>query len=785
MTNRHCCKMLAILLLLLLSAFSVIAQQKIVSGFVFAKNSKEPLIGANVFIIEKFTGTTTNNYGFFSLQIPAKSDGLQLGISYIGYNQQIILLDSLEDNGIFFLSRGLNIEEVKIFHQPKIEERVEMSMFHLPLSEIELMPQLFQEDLIKSIQFLPGIQGGQEGSAGMYVRGGDTEQNLVLLDDVPIYYANHAGNLVSIFDNNTIKDFKLYKGAFPARYGGRMSSVLDIRMKEGDKVNYHGEVGLGIISGNIFLEGPLIKDKVSFFISYRKFWPSYLLDLFTNGETKYSFSDFSAKITADLSTKEKLTISCYSGGDKFQMLKPKREEGESYANATTNWRNTIASLKYTRKISNKLFTDVTAYYTKYDYLYNNQAYFKEPDDISYNNLYTEYSSMIADYSLKAEFEYYLSSQTQFKFGSQLINHTYLPGASQYGSTSTNFDIDKTVIFNKLNSYEPSLFAEMNYSVNRNFNVNAGIRNAYIIGENFHYSFIEPRLLVSYDIKNIFAIKASYGHMNQNINRLNYSTTGFQNDIWLPPTNIVKPGKSKQGALGFFKTFNNASIELSIEAYYKHLSNLIAFKPGESFFAGNNSWDQKIETNGVGEAQGIELYIQKKEGKLTGWISYTLAKATRQFKNKNNGLSYPFNYDRRHDFSIVGNYPLNEQWNLSGTFIFGSGYPITLAYTEYMVQDVNFSYQQDIGNIFNSFVAIQNYKGINAFRMENYHRFDIAFTYKKKKKNTERIWNFSIYNLYNRKNPFYYEYILNANGQNQLYKFSMFPFLPSISYSVKF
>ena len=759
------------ILIILTGTLEAVGQHKTISGFVIDKNSKEPLIGANVYVKETFLGTTTNAYGFFSLQIPINPDR-HLIVSFTGYTTQLHLVDSIGDKSTFYLEGGIDIEEVGVTYRKKIEEKAVMSMFHIPLEEIELMPQLFQEDLIKSIQFLPGIQGGKEGSAGMFVRGGETEQNLVLLDDVPIYYANHAGNLVSTFDNNTIKDSSLYKGAFPARYGGRMSSVLDIRMKEGDKNNYHGEVGLGAISGNVFLEGPIFKDKASFFISYRKFWPSYLLNIITDGETSYSFSDLSGKIAATLSEKDKLTMSFYRSGDVFQISRKKEAEGDPYSIYTTDWSNIAASLKYTRKINNKLFADLTAYYTKYNYLSENTGYYKENEDTIYNKLFTNYSSMIADYSLKAEFEYFPGNQLKLRFGGQFIKHSYLPGASQYGSTGFKLDIRDTVSFSNLSSVEPSVFFEAHYSPNRNLNCNLGLRNSYIIGENYSYPFIEPRLLVSYNIEKLFAIKASYGLMTQNINRLNYSGTGFQNDIWLPPTNIVKPGKSKQGAIGLFKTLHKGTYEISLEAYYKTLNHLIAFKPGESFFAGNSNWDEKIETNGEGIAKGIEFYLQKKEGKLKGWISYTLAKATRQFENTNNGKVYPFNYDRRHDFSVVANYPLTKSLTISGTFVYGSGYPITISFTEYKIQ----GYTRDY--------SVSNYKSINAYRMEDYHRMDVGLTYKKQRKITERIWNLSIYNLYNRRNPYFYEYKWTDSG-TKLYKYSMFPIMPSVSYTVKF
>ncbi len=779
--NIQCVSLLLVSMFVTLQIFG---QQKTISGFVSDSQSKEPLIGASILIKDTYIGTLSNQHGFFSLVIPSAKQSGSLVISYTGYESYVGLIDSTVNKNTFYLKGGINIEEVTVSYRKTIEERTEMSMFRLPLSDIEFMPQLFQADLVKTIQFLPGIQGGREGSAGLYVRGGETEQNLVLLDDVPIYYANHAGNMVSTFDNNTIKEFALYKGAFPARFGGRMSSVLDIRMKEGDKNRFRGEVGLGIISGNVFLEGPIVKDKASFFVSYRNFWPAALLKTVTDGKTNYSFSDFSAKVSANISDIDKLIVSLYKGGDTFINSRLKENEGDSYSKATTEWKNALAAVKYTRQLSSRHFADFTGYYTRYDYFNENKAFHKESiEDSLYSEQYVTYTSMIKDYSLKATFDFIPANNLSFKYGGHFVWHNYLPGASAFSNSIEESSIRDTSSYEKSFVAEPSLFVEMDYNVTGNLSFNAGLRHSYIIGSDFLYPAWEPRLLINYNLVGLFAIKASYGHMTQNVNRLNYSSTGFQNDIWLPPTNIVKPGKSKQGAIGIFKTLGNGMYEISVEGYYKTLENLIAFKPGESFFAGNSNWDQKIETNGTGEAKGIELFVQKNAGKLNGWISYTLAGATRHFENKNNGNVFPFNYDRRHDFSIVANYPINSKWTVSGTFVFGSGYPITIANTTYKVQTIKFASQR-FNDLMNAYIPINNYKGINAYRMENYHRADIAFTCKKKKKKTERIWNFSVYNLYNRKNPLYYDYF-NTNKGVELYKYTMFPIMPSISYTVKF
>lgn len=774
-------------IILIFSAFIIlsnsIAQTNTFSGFVKDADSKEPLIGANVYLKGTYKGVTTNDYGYFSLSIPEKNKNCDIDISFIGYSSLTLKSDLQKNGWVYYLKQGLSIQEVSITTKRKIEDAPDMSMLHISMREIRVMPQLFQQDLIKSIQLMPGIQGGREGSAGMFVRGGSTDQNLVLLDDVPIYYVNHAGNMVSTFDNNTIKEFKLYKGAFPARYGGRLSSVLDIRMKEGDKSNYHGEIGLGLLSGNAFIEGPIVKDKASFFISYRKFWPGYVLKAITKNRFSYGFDDFSAKISADITNKDKLMLSFYTGNDVLiNKIKSSRDEN-SYGQSKVNWSNILGAVKYTRVITENLFADLTTYYTQYKYNTNNDAYYFEEDSTT-SHYYTHYSSFVGDLSAKLSFDYSPANFFKLKFGGQYINHHYLPGASSFSNTGSVIYSD-TANFNNIYASEPSIFIESDYNLSKNVSVNFGVRNSYFISTQNNYYSIEPRIMLRYNIEDICAIKASYGQMMQTIHMLSYSSSGMANDLWLPPTSNLKPAKSKQGDLGIYKTLKEGMYELSIEAYYKYMQNLIAYKNGESFFSGSGNWDDKLETDGIGISKGIEIMVQKKEGKLTGWVGYTLAKADRMFENKNNGQMYPFKYDRRHDFSIVSNYWLNKKITFSATWVYGTGYPITFTTVKYYVKNNNPHYKNETNDLYSGLFEVCNYKGTNAFRMRCYHRMDLAMTYRKHKQKTERIWNFSIYNIYNRQNPLFYSYIIENNDKISLVQQSMFPIMPSVSYTVKF
>jgi hypothetical protein len=764
------------------------AQHTVISGFVKDSLSKEPLISASVYIENSVIGTSTNSYGYFTLKIPKENQNGRLVVSVVGYAPKFGAIDSNKGTETYFLIPGVELSEVNVISRKKIEVQPTMSMMKLSIKDIQYMPQLFQEDLIKSIQYLPGIQGGTEGSAGMFVRGGGADQNLILLDDVPLYYVNHAGNMISIFDNNAIKDFQLYKGAFPARYGGRLSSVLDIRMKEGDKNNYHGEFGLGLLSGNLFIEGPIIRNKISFFVSYRKFWPEYMLNLmakYSNSSSKftYGFDDLSAKISADITEKDKLMLSFYRGSDMLKIKMIPSYDENSYGLTTTTWSNLVGGLKYTRAISNNIFSDLTLYYTKYNYLNGTEYFYRNPTDTLFNSFYIKYNSNVEDFSGKLEVDYSPSSNLKFKFGGQFVAHRYAPGTNEY-NTMRNLTVIDSVDFTLIKANEPSLFIESVYTPNANLEMNLGLRNSYFMVEGKTYTYFEPRVMIRYDIENLFSLKASYAEMVQTIHLLNYSGGGMPSDLWLPPTANIEPGRSKQGALGIYKTLFDGAVEISLEGYYKYLENMIAYKDGASFFASATNWKSKLETNGTGTSKGIELFVQKPTGNLTGWVSYTLAKTDRHFENKNNKKPYPFNYDRRHSITVVANYKLSEKIVLSGTWIYGSGYPITLGVTQYPKLTSPMTYKENL-DFYGNLEYAGYFGDLNSIRMKPTHHLDIALTYTKKKKKYERIWNFSIYNVYNRHNPYFYYYESNGKGGVRLMQQSYFPIMPSITYSVKF
>jgi hypothetical protein len=770
--------------------YNVNAGRLNITGFVRDSSTKEPLIGANIYFPNTNYGTITNSYGYFTFSVPDEYIKKPFTISFLGYKSIIVNFHETESN-IYLLAKGIDLGEVNIFSSKNlIEKKNNMSVIEIPVKEIQKLPQLIQSDVIKTIQFLPGIQGGVEGSTGLYVRGGSNDQNLVLLDDIPVFFINHAGNLVSVFDYNSIKEFKIYKGAFPARYGGRLSSVLDIKMKEGNKYEYHGEIGLGLISGNGFIEGPIIKDKSSFFLSYRRFWPELIINsfskyLFNNYKICYGFDDLSIKISNDFNKKNKLLFSMYNGGDVLKFKYLPEDKYDSYGYSSSSWHNTVGAVKYIHIFSDKVFSDFTIYYTKYQYKneFEYNSYEGENKE-SKSTLYAEYLSNVQDIAIKAEFDYTRFSKVQFKFGEHYIIHNYIPGLSKYNKYASEIITD-TINFKNIKANENSFFIESIILLNKNIDFNVGVRNTLYIFDKKYYYFPEPRIIGRFEIPKILTLKASYAQMTQTVHLLTYSGAGVPNDLWLPSTEKILPATSKQYVIGIFKTFGNNMYETSIECYFKNLNNMIAYKEGLSFFSGAEDWQEKIETNGKGISKGVEFLFYKKSGKLKGWIGYTLSKSDRLFKNKNNGMPFPFNYDRKHDISIVGSYDIRKNLSISFDWVFGSGYPITLAFTKYYVL-MNEYELKNFDEIFSYNASINNYKGINAYRMRNVHRLDIALIYTKKKKKTERVWTFSIYNVYNRQNPVYYFYSYNYQSKSiKLYQQSLFPILPSATYSIRF
>ncbi len=761
---------------------TLFGQKKIsLSGFVYDNLTKEVLIGASIYDKGSKLGTISNEYGFYSLTVPV-NDNLEISVSFIGYQSQQIKISKTQNNQLdYYLTPGIDLNEVTVTSSKEetVVKRNETGIVRLQMKDIKSLPNLFGEvDIIKAYQLTPGVQSGGEAKSNLYVRGGSPDQNLILLDDVPLYYVAHFGGFLSIFNADAINDVKLIKGGFPARYGSRLSSVLDIRMKEGNMQKLCVQGTIGLLSSKISVEAPIIKNKLSFIVSARK----NLLPIFKIMGTglSYNFYDLNAKLNYKLSQKDKLFFSFYMGDDILSMSE---KTDISKNNNTVKWGNTLSSFRWNHIYNNKLFSNVTLSNTYYRYK-NIFNYDIRTDSIS-KNLNNTLLTGINDLSAKVDFTYFVNSKVNFKFGANGKYHTFIPNDEQFSQSGTEITTVNEEYSSITNAFENAIYFENELKFNK-INTNIGIRYSSYFNSNYNYHSFEPRILLNYVLTEDLSFKYSFSKMNQYVHLLAYSGAGIPSDYWMPTNGNVKPENSVQHSLGIAKTFYNNLYELSVEAYHKTMHNLTTFIPGKSLMGNLDSWENVIEKDGNGYNYGIELFLQKNIGKTTGWIGATLAKAERDFKNINNGEPYSFKYDRLLDFSFVANHKLNKNVTLSATWTYGTGYPVTLATEHYMINN------EDI------FI----YSEKNSFKMRNYHRLDIAANFNKKTDWGERTWTLSIFNVYNRQNPYYYYYdrkllnsVLNNSGGGysftpvydnlKLYQRSLFSIFPSVAYSFKF
>ena len=806
------------ILILILCCFSFISfgQKATISGYIEDANSGEKLIGASIFDSKSLKGTTTNVYGFFSLTLD--TGRVDLGISYIGYvaHQQDFALDS-----DVFLNISLNtnnqIQEVVISAENtnKIHEKTQMSSISVPMKQINLLPAFMGEkDILKSIQLLPGIQSGSEGSSGLYVRGGGPDQNLILLDGVPVYNASHLFGFFSVFNSNAINNVEVIKGGFPARYGGRASSVIDIRMKEGNMKKFAGEASVGIISSKLTLEGPIIKDKTSFIVSGRRTYIDILarpfIKMYNNQMNKkegtgsdgiesnnditagYYFYDLNAKVNHKFSKKSRLFLSAYMGKDRaYTTINDSYTDSLEYATAqeaSLQWGNITTALRYNHIISSKLFVNATATYSKYNFLIGmNFSEDVTSPDTAINTTYGfDYRSGIYDWSGEVDFDYLPSPNHYIRFGFGDTYHTFTPGVNSFVFSAGEMDIDTTFGSNNIYAHEMSAYIEDDIKLGKLLKINAGLHYSLFLVKNTTYQSFEPRIATNFLLAKNFSVKTSYAKMSQNLHLLTNGTIGLPTDLWVPVTDSVPPIIAHQFALGFAYTLQN-KYEFSIEGYYKKMNNLIEYKDGASFFGNSESWEKKIEI-GSGESYGIEFFVQKKVGRLSGWLGYTLSWSKRTFENLNFGNTYPYKFDRRHDLSVAIIYEMEKklgkkEWRVDYgfTWVYGTGNAISLPVSTYRAFDAD-AYNSDNKGVY---TEIDNYVSRNNFREPSYHRMDISATFTKTKGKLNSSWNIGVYNVYNRKNPFYLFFDYNEENVRVLKQLSLFPIIPSISYSIKF
>lgn len=799
-----------LLFVVLITANSLFARQYTISGQISDTNSGETLIGATVIDMLSKKGAVTNPYGFYSLTLP--EGDVNISISYVGYATQTFDFVLSKDTVINVkLNSSIELKETVVYGR-RTEVGVQgtqMSAVEIPIEQVKSIPSLLGEvDLIKALQLLPGVQGGTEGAAGMYVRGGGPDQNLLLLDGVPIYNVNHLFGFFSVFNADAIKNVTLYKGNFPARFGSRLSSVLDIRMNDGNMHEYHGSVSVGVISSKINFEGPLIKERTSFNISARRTYLDALIQpilrssMISSASDKisagYYFYDLNAKINHKLSDKDRLYLSFYSGDDVIYMTNKYKnsylnDDEEIRVNADGSlkmdwdWGNLVSALRWNRIINHKMFLNTTASYTRYRFVIGLEEKYKEKP--SQNNDYTYglgYHSGIEDYSARADFDYMPNNNHDIKFGADYTYHSFKPGVSSFKEkTAWDKPVSITSGDKPINTSEMSLYVEDNMTITDYVKMNVGLHNSTFFVQQKVYNSLEPRISSRVLLSDIWSFKAAYARMSQHIHLLSNNNISMPTDLWVPVTKRIEPMTSNQYSAGVFYNLMN-EVDLSVEGYYKTMTNIIEYKDGASFWGSSAGWEEKVAM-GDGWSYGLEFLAQRSFGKTTGWVGYTWSKSERLFNREgeelNFGKVFPAKYDRRHDISVVVSHKISEKIDISGTWVYSTGNAGTLALQTYE----QMSYNQNGYYWYNNLEYISSR---NNYRYPDYHRLDFGINFHKQKKYGMRTWNISVYNAYNQKNPFIiyvdsdYDYSTDSS-YSKLKQASLFPLIPSVSYTYKF
>lgn len=820
-----------LLSLFCLLAINAGAQNYTISGILTEAGSGETMINASVYDFNSRRGTVSNVYGFYSITIPAGEVDLQF--SYVGFSTERRTFRLTRDTVIHVsFNESVDLQEVTVIGHQKITgvQSTQMSAVEVPISQIKSVPTLFGEaDLVKALQLLPGVQAGSEGSTGMYVRGGGPDENLFLLDGIPVYNVNHMAGFFSVFNPDAIKNVTLYKGNFPARFGGRLSSVIDIRMNDGNNKKLKGNISVGAISSKINLEGPLFSENTTFNISARRTYSDLLLQPalwlmtqtgeMTDGSLSagYYFYDFNAKLSHKLSDRDRLYLSVYFGDDiiyanyrdsyinRWDENTNSSYEYTSRLKMDWNWGNVVTALRWNHVVNSKLFMNATAAFTRYrfDMGVGNESYSKEvtPERTrtSSSDIYIGYKSGIEDYTAKADFDYAPHPNHDVKFGGNYTFHGFRPGVSvaQMSMAEDTLSLNFDTIMGDANvySHETMLYVEDNITIGYALKLNLGLHySAFAVQDEF-YNSLQPRASMRYLANDRLSFKAGYAAMSQYVHLLSNSNVSLPTDLWVPVTKRIEPMRSHQYSVGAFYNFRDI-IDFSVEAYYKTMHNLIEYKDGASFLGSSTGWEDKV-VMGDGWAYGLELMAQKTVGKTTGWIGYTWAKSDRLFNRPgqelNFGRVFPAKYDRRHDFSIVLSHKFSDRFDLAGTWVFSTGNTGTLALQQYasgITPESNSYYYYGQPHI----AGEQDYiSSRNNYRFNPYHRMDIGMNFHKQKKYGIRTWNISIYNAYSNNNPFLVfpqergEYN-PITGQyvykKSLVQISIFPIIPSFSYSYK-
>lgn len=763
-----------------LLGFAAKAQNFTVSGILRDAATGETLLGANVEVVEKKgAGTVSNEYGFYSLTLPAGSYNLLF--SYSGYKTQVrtITLKGALKQDVALSESNTELEEVVIRGEARNANvtSAQSGVTKLDIAAIKDVPVLFGErDVIKVLQLLPGVKSAGEGGSGFFVRGGGADQNLILLDEAPVYNPSHLLGFFSTFTSEAIKNVTLYKGNPPAQYGGRLSSVLDVTMKDGDNQRFGVEGGVGLISSRLAIEGPIVKDKGSFLLTGRRTYADIFLGL--SGDTSLKgaqlyFYDFNAKANYRLGAKDRLFLSGYFGRDVLAL------GGGLFG---IDWGNATGTLRWNHEFNPKLFSNTSFIYSNFNYGFK----------ISSGTNTFEILSRLEDFNIKQEFQYFPNPKNSLRFGANAIRHSILPNEVKAGqSTGIN-----NVVIQKRFGWETAAWAQNDWKAAEWLNVSYGLRGGlfFVMGGPDYYNFnndgtvrdtlqtrdgevvksyatFEPRISASFVLSDDKSFKASYARNVQHIRQLTTAASNTPTDRYIMSSNVIAPALADQFSVGYYQNFRENTYEFSAETYYKVVQKEVDFRDGANL---NGRQDVEGEIlYGSGRAYGLELLLRKKAGKFTGWVGYTISRSERQVDGINQNNWYPTRQDRLHDISLVGLYQLTKRWNLSANFVYWTGNAVTFPSGKYLQQD---------GNV------LFYYNGRNQDRLPAYHRLDIGATLQgKPRKRWQSEWAFSLYNVYGRENAFAISFREDPNDatRTQALQTALFRWVPSVSYNFKF
>ena len=797
-------------------------KQVTVSGFVRDKRSAESLIGASVYEAHSRVGTASNNFGFFSLTLP--SGNITIRSSYIGYTSHQHILNGLERDTVLTieLEPSASLEEVVITGQSNDKQSVlstQMGALEINQQTIRSTPVMFGEaDIIKTLQLTPGVSAGTEGTAGMYVRGGNVDENLFLIDGNPVYQINHIGGIFSAFNPEAISGMDFFKSGFPSRYGGRLSSVVDVHTKEGNMKEYHGSASIGLISGNLNFEGPIIKDRTSFNIGLRRTWLDVLSApavAIANKITKkdgtrlrarYAFHDLNLKVNHIFNDRSRMYLSLYNGNDVLKGGStdfPDQDSDNNYnydSDVSLRWGNIMATAGWTYVFNNRLFGKVSGVFTRYHSRLRNTEHdvVGNEGDEDYSDSFreNETNTGITDFGLRTSFDYLPASAHHIRFGGDYLVHRFHPeynrSVAYEKNEETSVEIGREFANDLLWGHEAGVYAEDDWTLSSAVRLNAGLRFSLFNVQGKTYTGLEPRVSLRWLLDDNLSFKASYSRMNQYVHLISNSFISLPTDAWMPVTRKLKPLISDQVSAGFYYNLNK-EYNFSVEGYYKTLDNLLEYRDGHTFTPSFVNWEDKL-TAGEGRSYGAEFMVRKETGRTTGWVGYGLSWSDRQFDELNQGARYPARFDNRHKLNIVVMHKISPKVELSAAWSYASGNHVTLSLENYYENGTGSPTNND-NRYMGASESIDYYEGRNNYQLPAYHRLDLGIKiYRPKKKGRMGIWTVSIYNVYSRMNPFMiYKSDKTVPDPGSSYgknvpvfkTIGIMPIIPSISYTYKF